>query len=120
MASGEANVVENHDDAVAVELPAPQGWKKMVRSLFFFCLFGFRFEFLFLARFRDLIRFLWLLYSNLRVFFCPCFCAAFSVSFRICFVGVVFLKFRSEIVRYTVGFYASCCSFGILVCALSF
>jgi len=29
MASGEANVVENHDDAVAVELPAPQGWKKM-------------------------------------------------------------------------------------------
>ncbi|KAE8037635.1 hypothetical protein FH972_010208 [Carpinus fangiana] len=29
MASGEANVVENHDDAVAVELPAPQSWKKM-------------------------------------------------------------------------------------------
>ena len=38
MASGEANVVENHDDAVAVELPAPQGWKKMVWSLFFFFL----------------------------------------------------------------------------------
>lgn len=29
MASGEANAVENHDDAVSVELPAPQGWRKM-------------------------------------------------------------------------------------------
>jgi hypothetical protein len=55
MASGEVNAVENHDDAVSVELPAPQGWRKMVRSLFFLSLFlfGFRFEYLFLARFRS-------------------------------------------------------------------
>ncbi|XP_050285124.1 methyl-CpG-binding domain-containing protein 11-like [Quercus robur] len=29
MASGEANAVENHNDAVPVELPAPEGWKKL-------------------------------------------------------------------------------------------
>ncbi|KAK4607246.1 hypothetical protein RGQ29_001175 [Quercus rubra] len=30
MASGEANAVENHNDTVPVELPAPQGWKKLL------------------------------------------------------------------------------------------
>jgi hypothetical protein len=78
MASGEANAVENHNDAVQVELPAPHGWKKMVRSLCFsLSLNDFSFWLIFCA----LICFLYHLFSNLVLFCLPVLLAYFASDF---------------------------------------